>query len=244
MNSIAQGIRSIGIQVDSTKTPSLTARIDESYDKVYDDAGSTTPDQSKRQGTSATLSNSNEPSNIEITDRKLMQAVCLGSRSAYQSLVKRHLKSISHYAYRLLGNQKDTQDITQEVFLRLWINAQKWNTEKSKLTTWLHRIAHNLCIDYLRKHTRMQTQDSFDDEAADSSSNNEESTEETNDKTKLLREALSALPENQRSALTLCHYQGFSNKEAAAIMNISVKALESSVARAKLSLREKLTSSS
>ena len=173
-----------------------------------------------------------------------MQAVCVGSRSAYQSLVKRHLKSISHYAYRLLGNQKDTQDITQEVFLRLWINAHKWNTEKSKLTTWLHRIAHNLCIDYLRKHTRMQTQDSFDDEAADSSSNNEESTEEPNDKTKLLREALSALPENQRSALTLCHYQGFSNKEAAAIMNISVKALESSVARAKLSLREKLTSSS
>ncbi|MFT4815481.1 MAG: RNA polymerase sigma-70 factor (ECF subfamily) [Pseudohongiellaceae bacterium] len=170
-----------------------------------------------------------------------MQAVCVGSRSAYQRLVKRYLKSISHYAYRLLGNQKDTEDITQEVFLRLWTNAQKWNTEKSKLTTWLHRITHNLCIDYLRKHGRMQTQDSFDDEAADSPSTNEESNEETNDKTKLLREALSALPENQRSALSLCHYQGFSNKEAAAIMNISVKALESAIARAKRSLREKLT---
>ena len=241
MNSIAQGIRSLGRQVDSRKTPSRTAALDESYDRLFSDAGSSTPAQSKQQGTSETLSNSNEPSNTEITDQELMQAVCVGSRSAYQRLVKRHLKSISHYAYRLLGNQKDTQDITQEVFLRLWINAQKWNTEKSKLTTWLHRIAHNLCIDYLRKHTRMQTQDSFDDEAADSSSNNEESTEETNDKTKLLREALSALPENQRSALSLCHYQGFSNKEAAAIMNISVKALESAIARAKRSLREKLT---
>jgi RNA polymerase sigma-70 factor (ECF subfamily) len=241
VNSTAQGIRSVGRQVDSGKAPSLTARIDESYDRLYDDAGSTTPAQSKQQGTSETLSNSNEPSNTEITDQELMQAVCVGSRSAYQRLVKRHLKSISHYAYRLLGNQKDTQDITQEVFLRLWINAQKWNTEKSKLTTWLHRIAHNLCIDYLRKHTRMQTQDSFDDEAADLPSTNDESTEETNDKTKLLREALSALPENQRSALSLCHYQGFSNKEAAAIMNISVKALESAIARAKRSLREKLT---
>ncbi|MDA0281229.1 MAG: sigma-70 family RNA polymerase sigma factor [Proteobacteria bacterium] len=187
------------------------------------------------------MSTSNEPSNTEITDQELMQAVCVGSRSAYQRLVKRYLKSISHYAYRLLGNQKDTEDITQEVFLRLWTNAQKWNTEKSKLTTWLHRITHNLCIDYLRKHGRMQTQDSFDDEAADSPSTSEESNEETNDKTKLLREALSALPENQRSALSLCHYQGFSNKEAAAIMNISVKALESAIARAKRSLREKLT---
>lgn len=165
----------------------------------------------------------------------------MGGRPAYQALVKRHLKSISHYAYRLLGNQKDTQDITQEVFLRLWTNAQKWNSDKSKLTTWLHRIAHNLCIDYLRKHGRVQTQDSFDDEAADSLSNNDESIDEDGDKTKLLREAISTLPENQRSALSLCHYQGFSNKEAAAIMNISVKALESAIARAKRSLREKLT---
>jgi len=90
----------------------------------------------------------------------------------------------------------------------------------------------------------MQTQDSFEDEVIDSSSNNEESTDGKNDETVRVRTALNALPENQRSALSLCHYQGFSNKEAAAIMNISVKALESSVARAKLSLREKLTSSS
>jgi len=168
----------------------------------------------------------------------------MGGRPAYQTLVKRHLKSISHYAYRLLGSRKDTEDITQEVFLSLWTNAEKWKSEKSKLTTWLHRIAHNLCIDYLRKNGRMQTQSSFDDEAADSPTNNEESLDGKNAETKLLRKALGALPENQRSALSLCHYQGFSNKEAAAIMSISVKALESVIARAKRSLREKLTSSS
>lgn len=208
---------------------------------MYDNAGTKTPAESEQQGTSEKLSTSNEPSNTEITDQELMQAVCMGGRSAYQALVKRHLKAISHYAYRLLGNQKDTEDITQEVFLRLWTNAQKWNSDKSKLTTWLHRITHNLCIDYLRKNGRMQTQDNFDDEVADSPSSNNESIDDKSDKTKLLREALSALPENQRSALSLCHYQGFSNKEAAVIMNISVKALESSIARAKRSLREKLT---
>lgn len=172
-----------------------------------------------------------------------MQAVCMGDRSAYQTLVRQHLKSISHYAYRLLGNQKDTEDITQEVFLRLWTNAQKFRADKSKLTTWLHRITHNLCIDYLRKHGRMQTQAAFDDETMDSLAENKESTnEDDEDATKLLRDAMSSLPENQRSALSLCHYQGFSNKEAAAIMNISVKALESAIARAKRSLREKLAS--
>lgn len=221
-----------------------TARIHEPYDRLYDDAGPNIPVESEPQSVSETLSISNEPSNSETTDEELMRAVCAGDRSSYQILVKQHLKSISHYAYRLLGNQKDTEDITQEVFLRLWTNAEKFSSEKSKLTTWLHRITHNLCIDYLRKHGRMQTQDSFDEEADDSLTEHKESFDESSDAAKLLSEAISALPENQRSALSLCHYQGFSNKEAAAIMNISVKALESAIARAKRSLREKLTTNS
>ena len=79
-----------------------------------------------------------------MTDEELMQAICNGDQSAYQTIVKQHLKSISHYAFRILGNQKDTEDITQEAFLKLWINAKKWQPEKTKLTTWLHRITYNL----------------------------------------------------------------------------------------------------
>ncbi len=153
-----------------------------------------------------------------MTDEELMRAVCMGQRSAYQTLVKQHLESISHYAFRILGNKKDTEDITQEVFLRLWTNAEKWRPEKSKLTTWLHRITHNLCIDYLRKHTRVQTQDSFDENADVSLPQDNELADEHDKELRLLREAMNTLPENQRSALSLCHYQGFSNKEPAAIM--------------------------
>lgn len=244
MNSIAQTKFLRGRQVDSSKAHLSTARIDESYDRLYDETGSEFPAENEPQVQSRTLSISNEPSTSEITDDELMRAVCSGDRSAYQTLVKLHLKSISHYAYRILGNRKDTEDITQEVFLRLWTNAKQFKSEKSKLTTWLHRITHNLCIDYLRKHGRVQTQDTFDEETSDSLTENGESIEEGNDATKLLREAINALPENQRSALSLCHYQGFSNKEAAAIMNISVKALESAIARAKRSLRETLVNNS
>lgn len=184
------------------------------------------------------MSTCDDPSQIEMTDEELMKAVCQGDRSAYQALVKQHLKSISHYAFRLLGNRKDTEDISQEVFLRLWTNAHKWRPEKAKLTTWLHRIAHNLCIDYLRKQGRVQTQDSFEEEAADTQQYGEAAREGNDDDMRRLVEAMSALPENQRSALSLCHLQGFSNKEAAAIMNVSVKALESAIARAKRKLRE------
>ena len=181
-----------------------------------------------------------------MTDEELMLAVSKGDQSAYQTLVSRHLNAISQYAFRLLGNRKDTEDICQEVFLKLWTYASKWRPEKAKLTTWLHRITHNLCIDYLRKHVRTQTSDILDMGAADNMPETPQSDVQNEsiakDDKQRLNHAISLLPETQRSALMLCHYAGFSNKEAAAIMNVSVKALESSIARARRSLRKQLES--
>jgi RNA polymerase sigma-70 factor (ECF subfamily) len=173
-----------------------------------------------------------------MTDEELMLAVCDGDQAAYQTIVKQHLKPISHYAYRMLGNQKDTEDITQETFLKMWINASKWRADKAKLSTWLHRITHNLCVDYLRKHGRVQTQESFEECEDQSEPHSRERGSDNSSNIRRLNTAIGELPENQRSALMLCHYQGFSNKEAAAIMNLSVKALESALARAKRSLHK------
>ena len=177
-----------------------------------------------------------------MTDEELMRAVRNGEHAAYQKLVKAHLTSISKYAYRIMGNQSDTNDIAQETFLKLWVNAERWDPKKSKLTTWLHRITHNLCIDHLRRYRNNK----FSENSEESSINQELWTDseiesnELNDKLQDLLNALRTLPESQRSALALCHYSGFSNKEAASIMNISVKALESAISRAKRSLRKTL----
>ncbi len=173
-----------------------------------------------------------------MTDEELMLAVCEGDQSSYQTLVRQHLKPISHYAYRILGSNRDAEDITQEVFLRMWVNAAKWNPEKSKLTTWLHRIAHNLCIDHLRKHGNTETREDIEEGLYETGSqeNNIEDIGQTQ-LSSLLDQAIQRLPENQRSALMLCHHAGFSNKEAADIMNISVKAVESNIARARRNLR-------
>lgn len=176
-----------------------------------------------------------------MTDEELMLAVCEGDQSAYQTLVRQHLKSISHYAYRILGNRKDTEDITQEVFLKMWMNAAKWDPAKSKLTTWLHRIAHNLCIDHLRKHSRTELQDEIGESTLTSQEiETEHDNIELQQRSEALNSAISELPENQRQALMLCHYAGFSNLEAADIMNISVKALESNISRARKNLKAKL----
>jgi RNA polymerase sigma-70 factor (ECF subfamily) len=174
-----------------------------------------------------------------MTDEELMNAICNGDQLAYQEVVKRFAGSISHFAYRLLGNSKDTEDITQEAFLRVWLNASSWRSDQAMLSTWIHRIAHNLCIDYLRKYGRMQTQESFEDYSSHEA--NPANSAEGNDRVSYLAQAISQLPENQRSALVLCHYQNFSNKEAAAIMGVSVKALESLISRAKRSLKNTVT---
>jgi len=176
-----------------------------------------------------------------MTDDELMQAVCNGDRSAYQAIVKQHLNAISHYAFRMLGNRKDTEDICQEAFLKLWMNAGKWDAKKANVSTWLHRITHNLCIDYLRKNSRVQTQDMNEEyqlsQAVGSDAGTLDDSEPLRDfRLAKLKKAISELPEGQRSAVTLCHFQAFSNKEAAVIMGVSVSAMESLLARAKRSL--------
>lgn len=170
-------------------------------------------------------------------DEALMLAIQAGDAKAYEAAVKKHLKSISHYAFRMLGNSKDTEDITQETFLRLWTHADSWQSDKASLSTWLHRITHNLCIDYLRKD-KSGISNEYEDEHEGS-----DRPAETPDKAQqleALRRALDDLPERQRSAIVLSHYHGFSNKEIALIMDITVDALESILARARRGLKVQL----
>ena len=191
-----------------------------------------------------------------MSDEELMAAVVLGDPHAYQALVRKNLPAISRYALRLVGSRSESEDIAQETFLRLWTTAKKWDPAKAKLTTWLHRITHNLCIDFLRKQKRVSLEPDFDSEVSSEEATSgeftnalRESAEAQGDspdreareaELRALDRALNTLPEAQRSALLLCHYQGFSNKEAADIMGSSVQALESLIARAKRGLRTQL----
>jgi len=172
-------------------------------------------------------------------DEELMAAIKAGDARAYESVVARHLQSISRYAYRMLGNTRDTEDIAQETFLRLWTHAHSWRSDKAGVSTWLHRIAHNLCIDLLRKDKSSVTSEYVDDyEAGDSPAELPDQQERLD----ALRQALSNLPERQRSAIILNHYHGFSNRDIAHILEISVDALESILARARRGLKAQLKS--
>lgn len=168
-------------------------------------------------------------------ETRLMRLVGQGDAKAYRTLADKHVRSIVSYAYRLLGDRNEAEDIAQETFLRLWTGAWKWKPE-ARLTTWLHRVAHNLCIDALRKRRERSSQPVESYPADDRPSG----LVERRRIARSVEDAVGELPERQRAAIMLVHYQGLTNVEAAEVLEVSVEALESLLARARGTLRERL----
>jgi RNA polymerase sigma-70 factor (ECF subfamily) len=138
---------------------------------------------------------------------------------------------------RLLGNVAEAEDVCQETFTRLWQSAAAF-VPRAKPSTWLYRIAHNLAIDRLRRRR------STDADAVDAlpGSGRPSALLVHKQVAERVRAALDQLPERQRAAITLSYYQGMSQAEIAEVLDVSVRAVESLLSRARRELRESLAS--
>lgn len=177
------------------------------------------------------------------SDEVLMAQVQQGDQAAYQLLVRRHAQGLQSFAQRLLRQPDDADDVAQETLLRIWQHAQQWQLERVRFSSWLYRIAHNLCMDRLRRAKRQRT-DVMDNDTLDQAASGELAGPEQQFSNaalgKRLHLAIAALPERQRSALMMCFHQGFTNQQAAAVLSISIDALESLLARGRRTLRLQL----
>jgi len=173
----------------------------------------------------------------EATDDNLVAAMVRGESAALGELLNRHSGRIAVLARRMLGPGGDADDIVQETFLRLWTRAAFWQPGRAKLTTWLHRVAVNLTIDRLRRSSPVSL-----DEAPEPVDQGPlpDAGLASRDATALIDRAMMTLAPRQRMAITLCHYSGLTNIEAAEIMGISVDAMESLLARGRRSLKHML----
>jgi len=170
-------------------------------------------------------------------DEDLVKRVGAGDPAAVQAMVARKLPRMLSLAQRMLGDAAEAEDVAQEAMLRAWKQAPRWTPGQARFDTWLHRVALNLCYDRLRRRREIATDvipDHIDDGPAP-------------DRGLLAAEtgaqvqaALSRLPPRQREAIVLCHYQELGNIEAAALMEISVEALESLLSRGRRALRTAL----
>ncbi len=174
------------------------------------------------------------------SDEALLAAFSRGDAAAARALALRHGPRIHGYAARLLGDRHEAEDITQEVMLRLWKMAPRWRSGEARLSTWLYRVASNLCTDRLRRRAARAGPALQDvPEPPDEGPSALESLSE-GERVAALNAALSELPERQRMAIVLRHLEGLSNPRIAQIMGVSVEAVESLVARGKRALAGKL----
>lgn len=170
-------------------------------------------------------------------DQGLIERIVRGDEAAFRMLLDRHLDRISAYARRMLRDPSEADDVAQEVFLRAWTQAHRWSPGQAKYETWLHRVAHNLCIDRLRRRRPVPIEDIA--EPIDPSANADDLILERQ-RAERVNSAIDRLPPGQKAAIALCHSQGLGNIEAAKILGVSVEALESLLSRGRRNLREML----
>jgi RNA polymerase sigma-70 factor (ECF subfamily) len=173
-----------------------------------------------------------------VTDEELIMRVSRGDETAFESLVNRYQKSALRVAQRCIGQQTEAEDLVQEAFLQVHRHAHQYNPEAASFKTWFFAILTNLCRNAVKRDRSL----SFIELPEDASAidDPEDALEQEEDRAALAA-AVAKLPHNQRLALILRHYEGFSYSEAAAALGLSVQAFKSLLARARRSLRRELT---
>ena len=171
---------------------------------------------------------------IADPDEDLVRRVGQGDPAAIQSMVARKLPRMLALARRMLGDAAEAEDVAQEAMLRAWRQAPRWTPGKARFDTWLHRVTLNLCYDRLRRRREIAT-DSPPDRPDEGSAPDRGLL--AADVGMRVEAALARLPDRQREAIVLCHYQELTNIEAAVLMEVSVEALESLLSRGRRALR-------
>jgi RNA polymerase sigma-70 factor, ECF subfamily len=173
----------------------------------------------------------------ERSDSELMAAVAGGSREALAQLVRRHQAAVFALALRFLGRWDVAEDIVQDVFIRVWRGAARYQAA-AQFTTWLHRITVNGCLDARRRSARGPV--TVPEAGLDAAACDPPDPIEARETAGQVRRALDALPERQRMALVLHRYEGLSHRKIAHATGWSESAVESLLVRGYAAMRAAL----
>jgi RNA polymerase sigma-70 factor (ECF subfamily) len=167
----------------------------------------------------------------------LLARVVAGDAGAFRVLVERHVAGVTAVARRLLGDAGDAEDVAQEAFLRLWTRGGSVEVGAGGIKPWLRRVVSNLAIDRLRARRGTDVVDEVPEKAEPPGQLIDI---EERELTARVDRAVQALPERQRRALALFHFEGLSQREVAEIMGLGEEAVESLLARARRTLKASL----
>lgn len=173
----------------------------------------------------------------DIRDETLVALVANGDGGAFSVLVGRHAMRFRAVALRMVSDAALAEEMVQEAFIKLWTRPSSFDGAKAKFTTWFHRVVVNRCLDELRRRKPDALPEGYD--APDNAPGTEAALVQEAG-VSLLMKALAKLPDRQSEALKLSYLDGYSNQEAADIMDLNIKAFESLLVRARAKMRDEL----
>jgi RNA polymerase sigma-70 factor (ECF subfamily) len=168
------------------------------------------------------------------SDADLVALISKGDSGAFREILTRYQHAVYGFAFSFLKDAQEAEDISQEIFLRLYRTAESYRSVAA-LQTYLFRITRNLCIDHLRKK-RPEAMTNPPESVNAKTPLNQICAAELKNQINLV---LSELPENQRAAIYLRHEQGMDYREIAATLGVTRHAVESLLTRARKAFRKK-----
>ena len=174
---------------------------------------------------------------VKAADAALMKRIAAGDSTAAKEAINAHASRLHGLAFRMLSDATEAEDVAQEAMLRLWRVAPDWRAGEARISTWLHRVALNLCYDRLRKRRTTDLDEA--PEQVDPTISVQAQLEARDDAAEL-RSALNKLPDRQRTAIVMRHFEEYSNPQIADALEISVEAVESLLARGRRALKAAL----
>ena len=176
----------------------------------------------------------------------LMRRVAQGDRSGFEELYDRFSRVLFSTAYRVLNNQEAAEDVLQDVFIQIWEKAPLYDPSRGKPMTWAITLTRNKAIDRLRSTVRRnrlgdelereaQSQDQFDDRSSFDAL-------ATEDRGKLVREAIQKLSQDQREAIDLAFFSSLTQLEISERLNVPLGTIKARIRRGMLRLRDVLGS--
>lgn len=177
---------------------------------------------------------------VVFNEQEIISRILCGDLKAFELLVKQYERLVFHVVGRLIKERADAEDVCQEVFIKIHRNLAGYNY-KSRLSTWIARIAYLSAIDYLKKYKKLsQTELNEDFDQYHFTYTNPEQLMEKKDTSAYINQLILQMPEQYRIVLTLFHLDEFSYQEIEVITGMAEGTIKSYLFRGRKLLKEKL----
>lgn len=176
-------------------------------------------------------------------DEDLLQRCRRGDQMAWHELVSRHTRPVFNLAYRFVGRVDEAEDLTQEIFVKVYQGLDRYRSAEGAFSTWLATVARNHAIDHYRRRREESLRRAEEPDILAGIASTDESpfmTLERKERVRLVQSGLRALPVELREPIVLCDLRGLAYQEAARILGIPLGTVKSRLNRGRLELARRL----